>query len=904
MRDGAKRFQAEGRAATDKSRGDVAIVYLPLTVALMAAGQIAAQTALMFNPWTYSADEDAEWVVEGAGEVPGNAWYIGPPVGDREAWLSALGEYRALVRKHLYDRCAVDIEYRGIRAWIRMQEAFAKALDLRPGEHIHMELEGQWQEGNSELVLALDLLSRETNEWTGWSTVFSTLRIPRDRQWHRLTWDTTIPQFDSARHWAKLIVGMDATHNAAPGHIRLRNFHLQVPERARCAVGRLLQALPQSCGLDRSLYERPDLAWASRAFVCHFTFMYDASIFDPHRCEFTPDRFIREGRREFGGYDAVILWHAYPRIGVDDRNQFDFYRDMPGGLAGLAALTRCLHRHGVKVFVAYNPWDRGTRQEGVPDEEALVRIIKTVGADGVFLDTMSGASQALRTRVETLTKRVVLEPEGSPSIEQVEVCQASWAQSLPELAVPGLLRLKWVEPRHMQHQVSRWAQSHTRELENAFFNGSGVLVWENVFGTWNPWSKEDRATLRRMAAVLRQFAGLFGSDAWDPMTPTLVSGVFANRWPGKGVTVWTIINRTGRTVTEPVMEVASPRNARWFDLWRGVELHPPRKHGTSELAIELGSLGCVAMVTNQRHLSAIKRLAERQGLEQQQPLRQPDNHAASLDITEPLPVERTPPARATQPLPGMVLVPQGRVTMNLTHLRRECGCYPDPSTPLERQREFLWGTPFDGTVEHRIGPIDLPAFFIDRHEVTNAEFGRFLKETCYRPRCSTNFVKHWPGGKMPRELADHPVVYVGLDDARAYARWAGKRLPTEAEWHRAAQGDDGRPWPWGSSFDPTACNCTGTGTMPVGSFPRGRSPFGCDDMAGNVWEWTESERFDGHTRFCIIRGGSWFRAEGSVWYTPGGPQPNTAHTKFILMYPGLDRCSTVGFRCVKDVTVP
>ena len=239
--------------------------------------------------------------------------------------------------------------------------------------------------------------------------------------------------------------------------------------------------------------------------------------------------------------------------------------------------------------------------------------------------------------------------------------------------------------------------------------------------------------------------------------------------------------------------------------------------------------------------------------------------------------------------------------MDLAHPRRECGCYPDPGTPPERWREFLWGAPFDGTLEHHVGPVELPAFLIDRHEVTNAEFQRFLKATGYRPACATNFLKHWLGGEMPARLAGHPVAYVDLGDARAYARWAGKRLPTELEWHRAAQGDDGRAWPWGNEFDPTRCNGLGEGTTPVGSFPTGRSPFGCDDMAGNVWEWTASERSDGHTRFCIIRGGSWFRAEGSVWYVPGGPQPNTSHAKLILMYPGLDRCSTIGFRCVKDV---
>ena len=153
---------------------------------------------------------------------------------------------------------------------------------------------------------------------------------------------------------------------------------------------------------------------------------------------------------------------------------------------------------------------------------------------------------------------------------------------------------------------------------------------------------------------------------------------------------------------------------------------------------------------------------------------------------------------------------------------------------------------------------------------------------------------------MPAGLADHPVVYVDLDDARAYAKWAGKRLPTEPEWHLAAQGTDGRAWPWGGDFDAARVNMTKSGTSPVRSHPNGRSPYGCYHMSGNVWEWTESVRDDGHTRFVLIRGGSHYKAEGSGWYTDGGPQPCTHHAKFLLMWPGLDRCATIGFRCVID----
>ncbi|MBM3477070.1 MAG: hypothetical protein FJX75_27700, partial [Armatimonadetes bacterium] len=736
--------------------------------------------------------------------------------------------------------------------------------------------------------------------WQGWSTVFSTLQIPRDGQWHRLTWEGKLPQFDATRQWAKLIVGMDATHDPTPGRVILRDFALAIPPRAQPALDDLLRTLPQSPGLDRTIYGRPDLAWASRAFVCHFAFMYDLSFFDPVAGRFTPERFLAEAEREFGGYDAVVLWHAYPRIGIDERNQFDFYRDMPGGLPGLASLTKRLHARGVKVFIDYNPWDTGTRREGVPDEQAIAQIVAAIGADGVFLDTMSAGGRELRSAVDAALPGVVFEPEGSPPIEQLEVCSASWAQGLPELPEPGLLRLKWIEPRHMQHQINRWSGSHQRELEAAFFNGSGMLVWESIFGTWNPWNAADRATLRRITPILRTFASSFTSDAWDPMVPTLVPGVYASRWPREGLTVWTILNRTGRTVTEPLLRTDSPTGARWYDLWRGTELSPTITEGQVLLASELGPMGCVAMVTDREALPQVQALARRQAAETLRALPEPDPHVAAASLIEPLPVAPTALAQEGDPPPGMVLVPAGSVTMDLQHQRRECGCYPDPGTPPERWREFLWGAPFNGTLEHHIGPTELPPFFIDQCEVTNAEFARFLQATGYRPKCRTNFLKHWPRGKMPPELAHHPVVYVGLGDARAYARWAGKRLPTEFEWHRAAQGDDGRTWPWGNESDPAKCNGSG-GTKPVGSYPAGRGPFGCDDLAGNVWEWTESERSDGHTRFCIIRGGSWFKAEGSVWYMPGDPQPNTSHAKFILLYPGLDRCSTIGFRCVKDL---
>ena len=191
-------------------------------------------------------------------------------------------------------------------------------------------------------------------------------------------------------------------------------------------------------------------------------------------------------------------------------------------------------------------------------------------------------------------------------------------------------------------------------------------------------------------------------------------------------------------------------------------------------------------------------------------------------------------------------------------------------------------------------------YYMDRYPVTNRDFRDFLLATGYSPPDTTNFLKHWKGGSYPDSLADHPVVWVSLDDARAYARWKGKRLPTEAEWQYAAQGTEGRTWPWGADFDSTRCNNACGHTTPVHLFPEGRSPFGVEDLTGNVWQMCDEEYSDGTFIFSMIRGGSWYLPTSSWWYIQGGPQPNNRTQMLLRTSPGFDRSATVGFRCVCD----
>jgi formylglycine-generating enzyme required for sulfatase activity len=229
----------------------------------------------------------------------------------------------------------------------------------------------------------------------------------------------------------------------------------------------------------------------------------------------------------------------------------------------------------------------------------------------------------------------------------------------------------------------------------------------------------------------------------------------------------------------------------------------------------------------------------------------------------------------------------------------------DPKSGLEflyvPPGEFQMGSPDEDEDARPVHPVRLTGFRMSRCEVTHAQYARFMKEAGHPAPA------HWTNKRFSGD--GHPVVGVTWEDAVEYCRWAGGRLPTEAEWEYAARGPAGRKFPWGSEpIDATRAayhlDVGFAGTRPVGEFKAGASPFGLLDMAGNVFEWcadwydpdyyARSPRENptgppsGTQR--VIRGGAWISL------------PDACHAAARGRYPPGSRSLLIGFRVVRGMT--
>ena len=710
---------------------------------------------------------------------------------------------------------------------------------------------------------------------------------------------------------------------------------------------------------NNSMFERHDLTWMRDSYIMLLQFAWDKQYYDYRQKKYTFYGNFHQYDSLTGGIDIYTLWPTWPRLGLDERNQWDMYRDLPGGLEELRKQAEFIHKAGKKYFISFNPWDEGTRKED--QLKGMEDLLRATNADGVVLDTKGESSKELQAAADMVKPGIIMYSEGMavpkdmPGIVSGRVHDA--------LVMPPPLNLnKLIKPDFAIFRVLQLADDRIhRELAISFFNGYGVEI--NTMRPGRPdWIEEEFAYMGRTTSILRENNSVFHNYSFFPLVPALTDSIYINRWDSPEKRIYTIYSVKPKGNTGALFETDRIHpDHHVVDLWNHLEVMPEMKDQTMIIPVKIdpfdplwlntrreGHVGCIAIfqkllkvviygdnisikahkgdkivisdgnptyhskfytipvtgkimayhdLFNYSPQKIVIRLFEKNELLDETVVmtgfEPANNHSmvGSDALSEKENIEKAIPTLLTQhelTLPafrtpaGMAEIPAGKFRF---YTKR------DPNTP----EPFIPFPNFTDTVT-----MTMPRFFMDITPVTNAQYKIFLIKTGYKPDDTTNYLKHWTHHAPADNIKNLPVVYINAEDASAYAKWSGKRLPTEQEWQYAAQGSDMRKYPWGNQPDSARCNFNLNYATPVDKFPGGASPYGVIDLVGNVWQMTSDIYDNGSYYFRIIRGGSYYHPTQSIWYVTGGPLPVDHPEMLLLIAPGLDRNATVGFRCVKD----
>jgi formylglycine-generating enzyme required for sulfatase activity len=686
---------------------------------------------------------------------------------------------------------------------------------------------------------------------------------------------------------------------------------------------------------DNHLYEREDLQWIREDYLAVLQFAWDRDFYSTATGSYDPFReFFHRFDFLHGGYDIYAIWQGWPRLGLDGRNQWDLFRDLPGGVDSLRAISAYCRDHGSAFFISFNPWDQSTRK--VDHLQEMEEVIRETMADGVVLDTRGSSSAELQKAADQAKDGVVMYSEGMAVPKDMPWIVSGRVHNAIRMSPPlNLNRL--IKPEFQVFRVLDLRDGRIRrDLAISLFNGYGVEL--NLFSPAHPWwLEEEYRFMGRCLMTLRQNQEAFHDQNWVPLVESPDS-IWVNKWHHGDKILYTLLSLKAEGYTGPLVRTDS-KDLHWISLWDHQEITPVKRAKGSFLDYHIDpfrlaycgtrSEGSIQVIAGFPELLSWRVSRDSLVLSTTKEGRivvWKGNPSYSNTHRSEFSLERT--EEITLPLSDWMHLPEGKMVVQLyrgKEIMDERIIRFDLATPVrinETQATTASSRLPEGMVEIRGGTflyyrgneadfIPYPSnfdtlmvnpgdFYMDRYPVTNSQYEEFVRATAYFPADTVNFLKHWDKGNCPDSLADHPVVWVSLEDARAYARWKGKRLPTEMEWQYAAQGQEGRLWPWGNLFDSTVCNHASGHTSPVHAYPGGRSPFGVEDMTGNVWQLCDDEYFNGSFFFSMIRGGSFYKPTSSWWYIQGGPQPNN-HTQMLLKTaPGFDRSEAIGFRCVCD----
>ncbi|MCX6282531.1 MAG: SUMF1/EgtB/PvdO family nonheme iron enzyme [Bacteroidetes bacterium] len=689
---------------------------------------------------------------------------------------------------------------------------------------------------------------------------------------------------------------------------------------------------------DNSMFERKDLQWMKDKYIILLQFAWDDQYYDYRKKKSTFYSSLTQYDELTGGYDIFTIWPTWPRLGLDQRNQWDMYRDLPGGLNELKKQSAFTHSKGKKYFISYNPWDEGTRKED--QMNGMEVLLRATDADGVVLDTKGESSRELQASADRVKPGVIMYSEGMavpkdmPGIVSGRVHDA--------LVLPPPLNLnKFIKPDFAIFRVLQLADDRLhRELACSFFNGYGVEI--NTMRPGRPaWIREEYAYLGRTTRILRENNSVFHNYLWLPMIPALTDSIYVNRWQSGSKTLYTIYSLKPGGWNAPLFRVQPPGSGfHYIDLWNHQQADLVQDQGNTEAKVYIepfdkrflntrmeGNVGCIALfplLINCRDMGDTIVFGAGKGDKIRVFGEDPSNKSRGSEFPAnggKLPYRdvfgQACPKLVLQLfekdelIDEAVIIPKPDVPRLVSVLKRSPSAKTTPAGMLEvpggkfrfyTQRDPQSQDPFIAFPNYRDTlVITIKKFYMDKYPVTNSEYYRFILATHYQPTDTASYLKQWTDMHSPLKGEENkPVVYVSPEDADAYCRLQGKRLPTEQEWQFAAQGTDMRTFPWGNKADSVHCNFNLNHETDVNTYQSGASPFGVEDMIGNVWQMTNDVYYNGAYYFTIIKGGSYYHPTQSIWYVTGGPMPAFHPEMLLLISPGLDRNATVGFRCVKD----
>lgn len=687
---------------------------------------------------------------------------------------------------------------------------------------------------------------------------------------------------------------------------------------------------------DSTMYQRDDLSWVRHSYLMLLRFAWDKDWYDPIIQKSTFYTDLTKYDQLTGGWDIFTIWPTWPKLGLDNRNQFDLYRDLPGGIPELKHQSAFMHSLGKKYFISYNPWDESTRVE---DHFAgLGKLLKDTDADGVVLDTKGESSRRLQSMADSVKPGIIMYSEGMavpanmPGIISGRVHNA--------LFMPPVLNMnKYIKPDFSIFRVIDLAEDNIhRELSLAFFNGYGVEI--NMMRPGRPdWISEEFEFLGKTTRILRENTTAFNDRNWHPVFNLTHDNIYVNSFRDKAKTIFTVFSLIPEGFSSALININESDSLHYVSLLNHEEYNLIDSAGISYLPVQTasfskswlgtrkeGSIDCIAGF--RKALQSILKddslfVAATTGDEIRVWVGNPSysrkykNYSISgnrislrnsfPDYSGKIVIQLLAKGELLDENICSVLAGNaGLISIKSETLRDSVApegmcIIPAAEYECRIQRDSLSQEPFIPFPDYSyLRKMKMPQYFMDIYPVSNFQYFIFLKASGYKPADTINFLKHWGGERPPVEIQNHPVVYVSLEDARAYAKWAGKRLPNEIEWQYAAQGTDGRAFPWGNQMDSTKCNYSLNHTTPVYTYSSGRSPFGIVDLIGNVWQMTDDVYFNGSYYYNIIRGGSHYNPKGSIWYAIGGPVPVFHPEMMLMVSPAFDRSPTVGFRCIKD----